>query len=164
MPPENDNEQTPNNDEISAQEYIRIIAEMKQNSVSKEDYEKLRQEKADILKAFVNGEQLPEGSKPPEETIKELRKDLFAGDHNLTNLEFVQKSLQLRKQIIENGGTDPFLPVGYNITPSEEDVRAAARVAQVMQDCIDYAQGDPQAFTNELQRRTVDTAPMRKAK
>lgn len=137
---------------------------MKQNSVSKADYDKLRQEKSDLLKAFVNGEQLPEGSKEPEETIRELRKGLFGEDHNLTNLEFVEKSLKLRQQIMEAGGTDPFLPIGYNITPSEEDVRASARVAQVMQDCIDYAQGDPQAFTNELQRRTIDTAPMRKAK
>ena len=56
------------------------------------------------------------------------------------------------------------MPVGKRITPTDEDISAANRVATVLQECVDYAQGDSQAFTNELQRRTIDTAPKKKRK
>ena len=41
---------------------------------------------------------------------------------------------------------------------SRSDYEAAERVATVVRECIEYAKGDSAVFTNELQRRTVDTA------
>jgi hypothetical protein len=40
--------------------------------------------------------------------------------------------------------------------PTDEDVRTAQKVADVLQECVDYAEGDSAVFTNELQRRLVD--------
>ena len=54
------------------------------------------------------------------------------------------------------GNPDPFLPVGKQILPTDEDVAAANRVADVLKECVDYAEGDSAVFTNELQRRLVD--------
>lgn len=54
------------------------------------------------------------------------------------------------------GKPDPFLPVGNQIAPTDDDIAAAERVAKVLQECVDYADGDSAVFTNELQRRTID--------
>ena len=40
--------------------------------------------------------------------------------------------------------------------PTDDDVKTAEKVAQVLQECVDYAEGDSAVFTNELQRRMVD--------
>ena len=71
-------------------------------------------------------------------------------------MEFVKNTLALRQAIIDSGKPDPFLPMGNKIIPSDEDIATATRVANVLQECVDYADGDSAAFTNELQRRTVD--------
>lgn len=108
------------------------------------------------MNAFVNGEQIeqPETKVVTEEDLNNLRKTLF--DSELNNLDYVDTALKLRKALIDNGQADPFLPVGSQISPTAEDVAAANRVADVMQACIDYADGDSELFTQELQRRTVD--------
>lgn len=142
-------------------DYIAAIKELKQNSVSKEDYLKLKQENRNLLSSLVNGETInnPDAEKKAM-SVDELRNKLFNEEHN--NLETVELALQLRNTLIENGENDPFLPYGEKIIPTDEDIAAANRVATVFQECVDYAQGDSDAFTNELMRRTVDTAPRRR--
>ena len=141
-------------------DYVAAIKELKEKTVSKESYQKLREENKKLLQSLVNGEQIQAEVEKPD--INELRKELFNEDSNIDNVNFISKALELRTALIENGEPDPFLPVGKRITPTDEDISAANRVATVLQECIDYAQGDSQAFTNELQRRTIDTAPTRR--
>ena len=57
---------------------------------------------------------------------------------------------------MSEGKPDPFLPVGSQILPDDADIAAANKVATVLQECVDYANGDSSVFTNELQRRLVD--------
>ena len=59
------------------------------------------------------------------------------------------------------GETDPFLPVGKRIVPEQSDIEAANRVAEHLRECIEIANGDSAVFTNELQRRMIDTLPRR---
>ena len=141
-------------------DYVAAIKELKEKTVSKESYQKLREENKKLLQSLVNGEQIQTEVEKPD--INELRKELFNEDSNIDNVTFISKALELRTALIENGEPDPFLPVGKRITPTDEDISAANRVATVLQECVDYAQGDSQAFTNELQRRTIDTAPTRR--
>ena len=141
-------------------DYVAAIKELKEKTVSKESYQKLREENKKLLQSLVNGEQIQTEVEKPD--INELRKELFNEDSNINNVTFISKALELRTALIENGEPDPFLPVGKRITPTDEDISAANRVATVLQECVDYAQGDSQAFTNELQRRTIDTAPTRR--
>ena len=54
------------------------------------------------------------------------------------------------------GKPDPFLPIGEQIMPTDQDIQTAQKVADVLQECVDYAEGDSAVFTNELQRRLVD--------
>ena len=141
-------------------DYVAAIKELKEKTVSKESYQKLREENKKLLQSLVNGEQIQTEVEKPD--INELRKELFNEDSNIDNVTFISKALELRTALIENGEPDPFLPVGKRITPTDEDISAANRVATVLQECVDYSQGDSQAFTNELQRRTIDTAPTRR--
>ena len=54
---------------------------------------------------------------------------------------------------------DPFLPQGKQIAATSDDIKSANRVAEALKDCVEYANGDSQLFTNELQRITRDVIP-----
>ena len=141
------------------QDYIAKITELKQNTVSKAEYEKLYNEHKKAVDALVNGGQLSPEEKEVPVDKDALRKELYCDNPNLTNLEYWKKTLQLRKAIMDEGGNDPFLPYGSKIAPTAEDVEKAERVAQTVQECIDYADSDSHIFTNELDRRTIDVMP-----
>jgi len=152
IPQENTNE--------DIQKYLDTINELKNNTVSRAEYEKIRTENKQLLTTLVEGRALENSS--TEDTSKptaaELRKELYSDNSNLTNLDYWQKTLDLRDLVIKETGKDPFLPYGKKIAPTAEDVEAANRVAEVVRECIDYADGDSRIFTNELDRRTIDTA------
>lgn len=146
-------------------DYIEAIKEMKQNTVPKNDYAKLKEENKRLLDSIINGAELPEDMKHREEKqkvdIQALRNELYGNKNNeMTNLEYIQKTLELRNAIMEQGGDDPFVDKGHNVNPTREDYEAAEMVAKIYQECLDYAKGDSQLFTQELMRRTVDTAPI----
>ena len=141
-------------------DYVQALKELKQNSVSREQYEKLKSENKELLDTLINGGQVEMIDPSTKPSVKDLREQLFskeAADRGMTNLEFVTKSLELRDAIIESGGTDPFLPVGRGVEITREDYEAAEFTAQQFQECIDIAKGNSEVFTAELMRRTIDT-------
>ena len=101
-------------------------------------------------------------SKHTKEEIDDLRNELFNSPRELNNLEYITKAMELRDALIENGEPDPFLPVGKQISPTRDDIEGAEKVAQVYRECIEYADGDSEVFTNELMRRTRDVKLPRK--
>lgn len=141
-------------------DYVAAIKELKQNSVSKSDYAKLQEENKRLLQSLVNGETIQQTVEPVD--VNKLRAELFGSENEYNNLEYMTKVMELRDTIIAQGGTDPFLPYGKNIAPTNEDISTANHVAEVIKDCMDYAEGDSQVFTNELQRRMIDTSPKRR--
>ena len=140
-------------------DYIEAIKEIKQNSVDREAYNKLREENKRLLNSLVNGESVDVKKEEPVD-IDQLRNDIF--NKESTNLEYITNVLKLRDELIKRGEPDPFLPAGKNIIPTEEDIKTANRVATVLQECVEYADGDSSVFTNELQRRMVDSTPIRR--
>ena len=155
--PENENANVTVED--NTKDYIEQIQKLKESSVSKDDYDKLRADNKRLIDALANGTQV-EGVVEPKvsavENINNLRKKLFSSESNLDNLEYCDTALQLRDALIEKGERDPFLPFGHNVIATDSDIETANRVATIMKECIDYADGDSDIFTNELQRRTVD--------
>jgi len=136
-------------------DYLEAIKNLKQNSVDRSKYEELRTENKRLLESLVNGQKIEdEVTKDEGPTVEELRKKLYSGDIEISNLEFWDCTLKLREKLIENGEKDPFLPYGQKIEPTYDDIQAAERVADVVKQCLDYAKGDASVFTNELQRRT----------
>ena len=151
--------------EDNTQDYLAAIKELKQNSVDRSEYDKLRAENKKLIDAVVNGQpgqEEPAVSKHSKEQIDELRNDLFNSPKELSNLEYVTKAMELREALMENGEPDLFLSVGKQISPTRDDLEGAEKVAQVYRECIEYAEGDSEVFTNELMRRTRDVKLPRK--
>ena len=151
--------------EDNTQDYLAAIKELKENSVNRSEYDKLRAENKKLIDAVVNGQpgqEEPAFTKHSREQIDDLRNELFNSPRELNNLEYVTKAMELREALIENGEPDPFLPVGKQISPTRDDIEGAEKVAQVYKECIEYAEGDSEVFTNELMRRTRDVKLPRK--
>ena len=135
-------------------DYLAAIKELKQNSVDRSKYDQLRAENKKLLDAVVNGQEVSVEAQPKMRDVNEIREELFNHDHS--NLEYITLALELRNTLIANGEPDPFIPVGKQISPTREDVEIAEKCAKVYQECVDYAEGDSEVFTNELMRRTRD--------
>ena len=153
------------NVEDYTQDYLAAIKELKEKSVDRSEYDKLRAENKRLIDAVVNGQPGQEEQvvvKHTKEQIDDLRNDLFNSPKELNNLEFITKTMELREALMENGEPDPFLPVGKQISPTRDDLEGAEKVAQVYKECIEYAEGDSEVFTNELMRRTKDVKLPRK--
>ena len=151
--------------EDNTQDYLAAIKELKENSVNRSEYDKLRAENKRLIDAVVNGQPGQEEQvvvRHSKEQIDDLRNELFNSPRELNNLEFITKTMELREALMENGEPDPFLPVGKQISPTRDDIEGAEKVAQVYKECIDYAEGDSEVFTNELMRRTRDVKLPRK--
>ena len=142
------------------QTYIDEIQNLRETTVSKDQYEKKCEENRRLIQSLANGTPLPGAEQePPKPSIDELRKKLANGDQ-LSNLEYVKPVLALRNSLIEKGEQDPFVPQGANVKPEATDWATAQRVADAFQSCVDYADGDSEIFTTELMRITKDSAPI----
>lgn len=141
-------------------DYIEAIKEMKQNSVTRESYDKLKSENKQLLDALVSGKEIELKKEEPVDVTK-LRKDLFNKDKQMSNLEYVSNALKLRDALIERGERDPFLPYGDKVSLTAEHYEKAEQVATVLRECVEFAEGDSGIFTAELQRRTKDSMPYR---
>lgn len=139
--------------DTSTNDYIETIKTLKQTTVDRAQYDQLRAENKKLLDSIVNGTPV-EVKAEPKKSLDELRAAYLKEDQ--TNLDQIKATLEYREALIESGQPDPFLPVGKQIMPTDEDIAAANRVASVLAECVDYAEGDSNVFTNELQRRVVD--------
>ena len=139
------------------QDYISALNEMKKNTVSKEAYDKLREDNKKLLDTIVSGQSLEQTEVKQEVDVDALRKELFGKSRrDLSNLEYVDKALQLRKALMEKGEQDPFvMKAGRTSSPEAEDFKKGERVASFLQECVDIADGNDSVFDNEFQRRLI---------
>lgn len=145
------------------EDYIEQIKNLKQNSVPKETFEALEAEHKRLIGELVNGQgPVLETEVIPD--INKMRAELFDPEKQYSNIEYCQRALDLRNAIIKSGGQDPFLPAGPNITATVADQEAAQRVADVLEQCLEAADGDNGIFTAALQSRMVEPLMPRKKK
>lgn len=147
--------------ETNEKDYLAEIENLKANTVNREQYTKILEDNKRLIQTVArNDERARAGEAAAKKVekidVNECRRKLFQDGGNLSNLEYVENALKLRKGIMDDSGIDPFLPIGKRISPTKEDVETANRVAEAFQSCIDYAEGDSQLFTQELQRITKD--------
>jgi fermentation-respiration switch protein FrsA (DUF1100 family) len=135
-------------EEMNNEQYIAAIEEMKANTVSRDAYNKLRNENKQLLDALVSGKELPQEQPTPKPTIAELRKKLFS-EENVSNLEYVETALSLRDSLIEAGERDPFLPYGDKVDITSEQIETAEKVAAGLKEMVDFAEGDSGVFSAE---------------
>lgn len=152
-------------DDNDDEDYIETIKKIKENSVPKDKYIKLKKQNKELLENVLNGKELPGQDKnEPDVDINALRKELYGPNRkDLSNLDYIQKTLDLRKAIIDKGGKDPMLPVAAG-SETPENIEVVENVVKNLEDAIEYADGDSAIFTQELQRRMVDSNPTAGAK
>ena len=134
-------------------DYISALNEMKQNSVSRSEYEKLKADNKRLLDSIVNGTS-ENVEVLPKKSIEELRKNFMK--EGISNLDYWKNALELRERLIEEGQPDPMIPTGVRVAANQMDYDGVEKLVSGIQHCIDYANGDSQLFTNELQRITRD--------
>ena len=138
------------------QNYIDAIKELKENTVDKGKYMKLVEENKQLLNSLINGDPVNVKADKGEAVDLPTAVDSLLFGHN-HNLDYIRKTLELRDQLIKDGKPDPFVTVDpLNPVPSQDKLDRAQQIADTFQECIDYADGDVEAFSAELQRRCVD--------
>lgn len=137
-------------------DYIKAISDLKKNSVSRDEYNRVIEENKNLLKTLVEGGQIEEPQNDPPD-ISELRKRLFS-EEDLNNYEYIDTVLQLRDALIANGERDPFLPVGDQVEVTADMIQGAQDTADALREMLDFADGDSRIFTAEYQRRVRDNS------
>ena len=161
-------EEVKNNDVVSAEEGeatefdpVQAINELKKNSVSRDEYDKVVKEKNKYLKALVNGSGYENQPKNNLKTLDELKHDIYGdkmdGNTKCKNdLELAKTMLEYRNRTIEEEGWDmwagqisPDSPrYGKQLyVPTDDDFASAQEVADYFQYCIDKADEDNKVFT-----------------
>jgi len=141
--------------ENSAKDYLDAIKDLKSNSVPKSEYDKLREEKKQLLKALTEGGQTVEvNTSTPDKTSAELREEILKSHGDLNNLEGWKKTLEYREACLREGKEDPLIIRNPNKGITREDVESAEAFAQEMQDCIDRCNNDPRIFNAECRRKS----------
>lgn len=141
------------------QKYIDTINQLKANSVSRSDYDKIRDENKKLLEAIVQGNSVEtssteEAAKP---SIQDLRNKAYGkGAENLTDLEYVSTVLDLRDALLEEEGIDHMIPAGKKYSPDLNDQHCAQKAYEALRHCVDVADGDNEVFIQEITRITVD--------
>lgn len=139
-------------------ELAKALKEQKENSVSKEQYEKLEKKNSELMKAIIDGSSIGNKSESSVEPadLNKLAKEIFEG--GIGNLEFAKRSLKFREEYMKKTGKDPFAP-NSSEKMTDEDADKAAEVARVMQECIDEADGSEGLFNALLGERIKEDSP-----
>ena len=158
-PSENESEQKGNE-----QDYIKAIQDLKENSVSKEDYQKLKEDNQKLIQALKDGTPNPLVKSEERKDINELRKELFNNlEGGVPNLEMAKKLVELRKEILKDPKAfDPALPNGNGYNFNAYDEEKAQQVFDCLEHCINYAEGDNELFTQEFLRHIRDDGSIRR--
>ena len=156
MSEEEREQQNPDNDpEMTASEYINQINNLRENTVSREEYERIKNDNRELAKALINGTgaNIPGITKPENKPdLDDLRKKLFT-KKSKNDLEYFTNLLALRDGVMADGQPDPFLPVNREFRATAQDEADAERIATQIKEAIEYADGDPAVFSNDLRRR-----------
>lgn len=148
--------------DFSAEDYIKKLDEIRAGMVPKEKYEKLAGENKQLVEALAKGN-YEQSDVEPSVDPAEVGKKLFARSQKYHNdLEYFTDVLAYRDAVIESGSQDPFLPYSHDYVPSESESRRAQEIADILKECVEYADGDPSIFTSELKRRGVNIESRRR--
>ncbi len=148
----NENE-TQVNEQVDNTAYIDAIRDLRENSVNKELYNKLKDERDALIKSLVNGTNPAAAEVEQVRSLAECREDFIKPSES--QCEYMEKLLALREAAIREGEPDPMVATGHFITPTAQNYQRAQEIADIYRECLDYAAGDDKVFINEIQRRLM---------
>lgn len=152
---EREQQNSDNEPEMTANEYINQINNLRENTVSREEYDRIKNDNKELAKALINGTgaNIPGITKPEKKPdLDDLRKKLFT-KKSKNDLEYFTNLLALRDGVMADGQPDPFLPINREFRATAQDEADAERIATQIKEAIEYADGDPAVFSNDLRRR-----------
>ena len=139
-------------------ELAKALNEQRANSVSKEQYEALEKKNSELMKAIIDGSSIGNKSESSEEPVdlNKLAKEVFEG--GIGNLEYAKRSLKFREEYMKQTGKDPFAP-NSSEKMTEEDVKKASEVAELMQQCVDEADGSEAIYNALFAEKIKEDSP-----
>ncbi len=141
---------------------LEAYNDLKENTVSKKEYERVLKRNEDLTQALIKNDRLEEDNEPKEsnpDKIKRLTNELYSDKReSMSNLEYCQKTTELRDAIIAEGGRDPFLPTSGDNKDSYANQQTAEKVANGLKQMVKDADGNPEAFNALFQARVEDSA------
>jgi hypothetical protein len=132
---------------------IEALKKMRENTVPKADYEKLKADNKKLLDAFVNGEDLekPEEKKKTED---ELLKSIYEAKGS--NMELAQDIVELY-DMKKAQGKNIFVGSRYSNTVEQNAAEADAEEAvQYLRNALEQSDGDPTVFQAMFGSKIVD--------
>ena len=143
-----------NNQVFTADDYLNNLQALKDNTVSRDDYQRLVEDNKKLAKALANGEftSAEEAKSKPVLTSEEARAKLFNGKKK-PDLQLFSEVLDLRSAVLAEGGRDPFIFSDPEYIPTEQDKLDAERISKSIEEALEYADGDPTIFRTEMMRR-----------
>lgn len=143
--------------EDTAQGYIQAIAEMKQNSVSRDSYNKLKEDNKQLLEALINGGQIDiptaeEQTISAQEAIDNFHQLAGRKKGKPLDHEFANEWLKMRGIVLEEKGDDVFLPSN----PTDADYKNAADVEAFLSYLVEVSDGNNEVFEREMNRHLVE--------
>lgn len=138
-------------------DYVDAIRKIQENSVSKDKYDALVEDRKRLLEAVVNGQQLAEEKAEPLasrlEYYKKFKENKFA-----TDMETMQNLVNLRKATIREYGLDPCVtgnfgltPEGGRIEPTYGEAETIAEQFDIIEDILKEANGNPLEYQRLMQ-------------
>lgn len=139
-------------------DYITALKELKQNSVSKDKYDALNEEKKRLLDAIVNGN----GESAQEEQSKLESREFYYKKYKENkfnnDLEYWENFINLREATMNEYGADPCVTGSYGLTPEGNKLESSYGEAEVIEeqmntikDFIKQSEGNPIVFDSLMQ-------------
>lgn len=148
--------QTPGSGDDASPTTAEMLLEFRKKHVPIEEYNKEKERADSYLQAILENREeeiaIREGGAEGKLDADEIAKKMFVPDNGMTDLEYIQNALNLRKARMAAGERDPFLPDNFD----EKDVEIAQNVADVFEECVKLANGDNASFIGILQGKIKD--------
>ena len=146
---------------IEDRNLLKEFEEYKKNSVPKERFDRLAKRNEELTHALTHNQEMEEEAQKPKEPNKDkilrLNNELYSDKRkDMTNLDYISKTLELRDAVIEEGGRDPFLPTRGVDKDSPANLAMAERVANGLAQMVEDADGNPEQFNALYQARVED--------
>lgn len=145
------------NKQQEQQTYLDDILADRQNlqeqlNAAQEQIKRMAEDNKTITRNLLEGNIVNEEPKD-KRTISEIIKDTR---NSKNDVEYIKNALAFRKKCIEEGYADPFTGHGPKYEADDREQEKADRFADIMQEIVDYADGNNDVFINEVNRRTIE--------
>lgn len=147
-------------DASGQQDYIDAYMELKKNSVSKDEYDRVVGENKKLFKTLTDGGQVINKVETKKRPYAEVANDML--DPKLNDLQMAKLFLELRDAYKEQTGND-FVCQHQESQIVEQDTKDLELYANILKDSIERANGDIKLFKAYYNSRIVDSGvPVRR--